>query len=225
MATVDSMLRAVLFFEMGNAGWQELYWLNPSISTYLQALDVAKNLAYYRTAFIGSGVSITFVRVSNSDSTRDGMVCQLPYPLGPHPSWQQSGTGPDVLGTPEDPFTAAMTRFETAQARWGNRFWRGCVDAWFTNKAILYPQYFTPAPANTPFVDPTPAGNANHLSICQYFWLYYMANVPLVKRLFGGQLSYDTLAYMTPIKVTRRITGRPFGISRGRRASNVIQGG
>lgn len=225
MAFPQNAFFGVLFISGQGQGWQEKYWFRSDVADYGTGLGIIQWIAYYRTCFLGTGYAISFARVSNSDSTRDGLSCRLPYPLGPHSTWGAAGSGgPDEISEPESPFEAVMTRHESTGGKWGNRLWRGAPDLWIAGRKLVYPQYWQPLSAGTPS-DPTPAGTANHLTLCQSFWSYLINNVPLMHRNSDKTLTQNNVAYINAIRITKRSSGRPFGQSRGRNQANVVRGG
>lgn len=212
-------------FTYGQQGWQEKYFLGDNTLALNTALLRLQNIVYGRSAFYGTGCACIFARVSSTDSSHDGLACQLPYPVGPHPSWGAGGGLPgDTIGPPNDPDTVVQMRFETSLGKYWQRYYRCMPDTWVLNKALATGilQYFT-TPAGTPTpTDLGPTSGLSHLQVCQGFWLYLIANTRYARKTGTGQYTISNFDYITFRQVTDKKIGRPFGMSRGRRPKNLV---
>lgn len=207
-------------------GWSERYFLgSPQVGGSLVSfLPILQQIVYGRSALYGAGVNCIFARVSMTDSSHDGLLCQLPYPVGPHPSWNSSpsATGPDALGPPNDPETVIQQRFETNTGKFWQRYYRCMPDNWVTNKINQYPTYWQ-APNNGLVAgDMGPTGGLSHFQVCQSFWQYLINFTYYAHPTGSGNYTLAQFQYIVMRQVTSRKIGRPFGMSRGRRPKTLI---
>lgn len=212
-------------FTVGSQGWKEKYFFKASVTDRGAANLLLQSIVYGRSAFFGLGVACTFARVSSTDSTHDGSACQLPYPIGPHPSWNAGGGLPgDTIGAPNDYDTVVQQRFETGVGQFWQRYYRCMPDSWVANK-ILQPgilQYWQPLAPGAPIASLLPTGGASHLNVCQSFWSYLIANTAYAKKVSNGNYNLADFAYIIFRQVTSKKIGRPSGTSRGRRPKTLV---
>lgn len=206
-------------------GWTEKFYLR-GVTSYATGLTKLRTLIFGRSALFGKGVECTYARVSRVDSDKDALVCNLPYPIGPHPSLSSSPSSPprDALDFPQEAQSAVQQREETANGKWANRYIRGIPDAWITNKRVVFPELFQPFGTAVPDNGIPYDATQPHLDICQQFWRYLMDNVsighvnPVTK-----VVTYSNIDFLATIGVTSRKTGRPSRASHGRRPANLIR--
>jgi hypothetical protein len=209
---ITNPFRCTLNINFKNAGWSEKYFL--SAGSYGVALDQASKIALYRTVFFGKEVELVYAHVSRTDTTKDAVSCDLGFPLGPHKSV------PADVNKPNDAFSAVQQRFETADGRWMNRMYRGVPDNEVYGQIIQTPDQWRPLPTGTAPFDPT--GNANRLSIARSFWTYLIQVSPHMRKVSGTTYNDTPFVRIIPIRVSKHATGRPFGLFRGRHASNLV---
>lgn len=223
---MPALVQGVIQFRFKEQGFQEKYFFKSSINTAQGALAYLQQIVYGRSAFIGSGVEIIYARASVVGPGPDARMCDLPYPLGPHPSWA-GGNGPgDTIGPPNDPDTCVQQRFETAAGRWGMRYFRLMPDAWVSNKVLQQgiQQYYRMTSNQQPAgPDLGPNGGLSHLAVCQSFWSYLKQNVVIAHRVSASNYDPTEIENILPVQVTNKKTGRVFRQSRGRRVATLIQ--
>lgn len=218
----------VASFAFRSGGWQEKYFFLQTGMTLPQAAPLLQQIVWGRTALFGVGCTCTFARVSSIDSKHDGLPCDLPYPLGPHPSWNPDPAAPlgDRLTAPNDPNAVIQMRFNTAAGNFWQRYYRCPPDGWITGQ-ILDPSllpYLQQLPVGVPIVDMSPAGGLSHLRVCQTFWSYLVANTAWAVRVSPNNYNVNPFQYTIFRGITKRNMGRPFGVSRGRRQKTLITG-
>lgn len=212
MPEVTNPFRITLNINFKNAGWSEKYFTN--VTDAAGALTIATNIALYRTAFFGAEVELVYAHASQTDSSKDAISCALDYPLGPHKAVSSS------VQPPNDPFSAVQQRFETANGRWINRMYRGLPDDQIPGDTILNKDIFRPLnPGVAPY---DPNGNASLLNIQKSFWSYLILNYPHARKSGSNVYTMTAWARVMPIRVSKHATGRPFGLFRGKRRSNLV---
>jgi hypothetical protein len=214
----------VAYFTYKSQGWSEKYFFTPSVTSLSDALPKMQQIVWGRSALYGDGVECTFARVSSTNPVHDGRACELPYPIGPHPSWSRNGSGlpGDQLGPPNDPDTCMQMRFETAIGNYWQRYYRCMPDFWVLNSINQYKQYWQALPAGAAIGDMSPTGGLSHLQVCQTFWSYLIANTAYAKLTSPNNYTLGTINSVVFRKVTDKAIGRPFGTSRGRRQKTLI---
>ena len=219
---MPDQFKGVIDLRCNNQGWSETFFFDPALNTYALCLTELKKIAYFRSAFFSKNMDINYARVSNIDSNRDGILCSLPYPLGPHSTWvDDGGTGPDSLQVCQDANSCILVRLESNAGKWGNRPINGIPDTWITNKTVPFPNYFTPAPATDPVIDPSTFAGP-HLVVCQQFWRYMITSGKIAKKNPDKTITLFSIAFVTARGASTRQRGRPFGESRGRAPRNLI---
>jgi hypothetical protein len=111
-------------------------------------------------------------------------------------------------------------RFETAAGLWSNRMYRFCPDNFLAGNVIADKNIWKPLPVGTAPYDPF--GTANLVNVQKSFWSYLILNCPHTKKTGPDTFTQTPVARILPIRVSRRATGRPFGLFRGRRSSNLV---
>lgn len=216
----------VIDFVFGTQGWSEKYIFKTQPLALVSALPLLQQIAWGRTAFLGLGCYITFARVSSTSPSHDGLACDLPYPVGPHPALQGAGSTPipSTFNAPNDPSTVFQMRFETAAGNFWQRYFHCPPDSWVAGKVLnpaLLP-YLTPAATNAAINDMSPTGGGSLLQICSTFWRYLINNTAYAKRGTGGNYTVSAFDFITFRQITDKKMGRPFGVSRGRRPKTLI---
>jgi hypothetical protein len=218
MGVVTAPYQVVLNLVYGTAGWTEKYLTSDVSGTPGTVLTKATSIAYYRTAFMALGVQLVFARACATDSAKDGLSCDLPYPLTAHAKLLPS------LTAPNDTDVCVLQRFETGAGQWNNRYYRGIPDLWVTNQILQDYDPWRPVPNGGPPVSPT--GNASLLSIQQSFWSYLIQVCPHSTKIqpfkTTRQYNHTPFTRIIPRGVTSHKTGRPFGLYRGRHQSNQV---
>lgn len=218
-------VQGVIQFNFNGQGFQEKFFFKADILDAQSALPLLQQIVYGRSAFIGTGVEIIYARASVIGPGPDARMCDLPYPVGPHPSWT-GGNGPgDTIAPPNDPDTCVQQRFETAAGKWGMRYFRLMPDSWVTNKRLTtgIQQYYRITASGVPAGDMGPNGGLSHLAVCQSFWAYLKANTAIGTRKSPIDVTLNPIANILPVQVTNKKTGRVFRQSRGRRVATEIQ--
>lgn len=207
----EPLIRGILYCNYKANGWSEVYALKET--DMVAAEQTFRTIAGLRTAWFGAGVSLVWARVATAKSPRDGLMCQLDFPLGPY----DKSTG---LAEPEDPFTGIMWRFAGANFRWANRILRGVPDSEIQGNDWIGGTFkFLNTLSTPPISWPTTATVTN-------------ARKGFFSRIIGGccmatpaaGVNFNKVEFTLPIvyrKITRRATGRPFGTSRGRAPAHV----
>jgi len=205
-------------------GFGEQYYFKDDITTHVAAIPLAKQIAFGRTAFFGTGCELIYASVSLIGPGPDKETIPLDYPLGPHPSWT-GGNGPgDTIAAPEDPQTCVQQIFQADGGKWSNRYYHGCPDNWLNGKRLSAGilQYWQPAADNgqDPVLDPT--GGLNHLGVCRGFWRYLMRRCVQPRKV--TPINYTPINYRDILfgQVTSKKVGKSFRASRGRRPSTLI---
>lgn len=208
----------VLKLNYNGQGCEERFVLKADISDHAAALVKAQQIAWGRTAFLGLGCELIYARVSQLGPSSDKRTCVLPYPLGPHPSWQGGVGVGDTNVAPNDPTTCFQMTAETAVGKWGNRYIRMIPDSWVVNRLMatgVLP-YFQEPDNLTPIADMSPAGNGNHLSVCQSFWSYLRINTSLPKKNGPTDYTLRDIAAWVYQQVTNKKMGKRFRLSAGK---------
>ena len=196
-----------LYTQYRQTGWSERYYLGQI--EYADALAKMDTLVKYRTLFFASGIEVSWACVSVLGNPREAAGLEgLPM------SFDQGVVAPDV---PEDPFTALHLRFETADAKWGSRLWRGLPDTMVEDFRVrgVFP---TPLAAGAA-LSPPRGGAASLLQRQRSFLSWLIANTFHGKRTAVGPPQVWAFTPWTRIlarRVSNRKTGRPFGLFRGR---------
>lgn len=219
-----AVIVGVADFSFKGQGWSEKYFFKGDITSLVSALPLLQQIVWGRTAFLGTGCECLFARVSSTNSAHDGLSCQLPFPLGPHPSWNGGTLPGDTIGAPNDPETVVQQRFETNVGNFWQRYYRCMPDSWVSNK-VLQPgilQYYQPLPNGTPIGDMSPTGGLAHLAVCQTFWSYLIANTAYAKKVSAGNYTLAPFHYISFRQITSKKIGRVFGTSAGRRPKALV---
>jgi len=209
----------ILACNINGQGWNEKYFFKASVNTYDAALPILQQIAYGRTAFFGVGAEIIYARVSQVGPAPDKRTCVLPYPLGPHPSWLGGiGIG-DTLAQINDPRTSVQMTAESAEGRWGNRYYRCMPDTWVIGNALVesVKPYYQQTASGVPDGDMGPTGGLSHLSVCQSFWSYLKANTVLSKKVTSIDYTLTDIQVFVMEQVTSKKLGKRFRLSAGKR--------
>jgi hypothetical protein len=207
-----SLYRVVLNINFRNSGCTEIYFTG--VSDAPGALAIAKKIALYRTAFFGAEVELVYAHASSTNSTKDAVTCDLDFPLGPHKAV------PTGVLAPNDSSSAVQQRFETAAGQWSNRMFRFCPDNYLEGAVIADKNIWRPLdPGNAPV---NPEGSGTLVNIQKSFWSYLILNSPHTRKTGPDTFVQTPIVRILPIRVSRRATGRPFGLFRGRRSSNLV---
>lgn len=219
----------VLNINWRGIGWSEKYFLDVipgSLGAMVNYLPVLNQIAWGRTAFFGQECQIVNARVSSTDPRHDGLRCQLPYPVGPHPSWSNNPSAPvgDALAAINDPETVLQMRFETANGGFWQRYIHCPPDPWVIGKGLSDPSLFPYVTCTgvAPPADLSPVGGLSHLQVCQGWWNLLRTKTQGGQRAGGGTFNLLATAYITYAQVTDKKVGRAFGIPRGRRQKTLI---
>lgn len=208
----------VLKLNFNGQGFEERYVFSDGISDYTAGLTLAQQIAWGRTAFFGSGVELIYARVSKLGPKAEKRTCVLPYPLGPHPSWNNGVGVGDSLTPINDPRVCIQMAEETSIGIWGNRYLRCIPDSWVSNNLLVpaVSPYLQEPTGLAPLGDMSPAGNLSHIGVCQSFWSYLRLNTRMAKK--NGPTDYTTTAIAVFVyqQITSKKIGKRFRLSAGK---------
>lgn len=214
--------RLVIDLENNAQGGKETYNF-PDTVLAPDALAKAKEIVWGRTAFFATETAITFARISEVGPRRDGLSIDLPYPIGPHPSWSAAAAGPvgDTLAPINDYKVGAFVRFETSSGQFFNRFLRFIPDSWAVNRRLpdAVRPYFQQLDQGAPMGSMTPGGGLSHLLVCQTFWRYIRTECVFHSKPKGGPEAWLAWNYSSFRKIGSRKVGKPPGQLVGRKPS------
>lgn len=212
--------RVVMDISNSQQGFKEFY-LFPVDVTSTDALTKAKEICWGRTAFFADGTFLDFARISEVGPRHDGLSVQLPYPLGPHPSWSAAADAPvgDKLAPINDYKVCLQMRFETSNGQFFQRYYRFPPDTWAVNKRLpdAVRPYTEQLPAGAPMGSMTPGGGLSHLLVCQTFWRYIKENCVFRSAPKGAPVVMTPWNYSSFRKISSKKIGRPPGQLAGRR--------
>jgi hypothetical protein len=195
-----AVVKGILLFEDGvqSAGWSEVYYFDAG--TLPNALAAMNLLAAQRTKILSREHTITHIRISNpvvpaAQGFIRGQRAATLVPIGLKGNAADAGEGPDVV------WTGAMVRYmDNSQTIFRNQILRGVPDDWWSNGSDKVAK-----PAMNEFL---PGWLRQLQAMTAYVLHFSRAN---------NNKNPTPITIANYMKMTRRATGRPFVLLRGRR--------
>lgn len=186
------------YVDLDGKGFSESYWLQAA--DYANAETIVAPLLTARLGMLLSSVHQVYAEVSNVDSVRDSRVVGSTGPTS------NPGTYTPAAGTvPLPTEVALLVSFEADPSHKNRKFIHGMTTADVDGNRFIPSAGFTTA--------------------FQAYQLALVTNAFQVRSRFGPNPTpppaslylYHTIVLTSPIRVTTRKIGRPFGLSVGRR--------
>lgn len=219
---VNQYAQGTLFISGNESGWSERYCLGDV--TLSEAKTVMAKLANWRAAIMPGGFELVWCQVHNTDVARLAKAV-IANPLPNLYDGDETNAEDRGFGKTNILRDAFHLRFEDADGHWANRLIRSIVDPEIVDDLAShsFPAATSPLPDAVPAIVLTTG--PTYMQYVRNFAEHVKVNVKIPVRLKAdpGGFKWELFPAesVTFRGVTTRMTGRPFGQSRGARPARI----